>query len=470
MPPTPGSTIRSGNILPEQQRKEEVGDEEELKRLCAEELRKALAEQLDSPSSDEESDAGERKDKVKKGDDAKSARGGDDEKSDNDDDDDDAPPEDEYDQVMNECRLARFDQMNEKAPDRHCEPVGHVAKGRQARALEEVLAPAAQAAAQRYAADALGCLLPVDGAGKLKQTTPLDGVPRKEAALALMRKEVEYEKMVQRAQQQAAQQQAEEQPAEPREEAHAGRAASALPGHADAAAPDPETTMQSAAPPGLAQVESFGAMDPEGMYPSPIGSEGGACDLPPLTPCSGRGSIEPPLLPGSPGAAGAGLAHTYFNADITRMNDLLHASHVLSNEQQAKITHDEAALQQRVAAWQDHLEPLLTQQTARPPYDIHNYARRLLDAFAEEAEEPIDFQDLLHACCDGDFEISRFFLALLQLSNTKNVRLDVEKKDDVRVSDRIAVTLLTKTSVFNFDEEDVAMQMAAEPPKKRRKG
>ena len=154
----------------------------------------------------------------------------------------------------------------------------------------------------------------------------------------------------------------------------------------------------------------------------------------------------------------------FFSAGIARMNELLHASHIRSNEKQAMISHEEASLHLRIAQWQERIEPLLEEQSARPVFDIHVYAKRILEAFDAGVGQQLSFTSLLQKCCIVTYEISRFFLTLLQLSNTQNVHLDFHYAVDGTRSDVITITLQSSQSVFNFDSADVEAML---PPSKR---
>ncbi|KAJ9456282.1 Condensin-2 complex subunit H2 [Diplonema papillatum] len=144
--------------------------------------------------------------------------------------------------------------------------------------------------------------------------------------------------------------------------------------------------------------------------------------------------------------------HLDFNADIARMNELLHASHIQSTEKQANISRMEAALHQRIAAWQDKLAPMLADQNERPAFDIHRYAARILEQFSRKGDS-YTFAKLASLCV-GPWEISRYFLAMLQLTNTQNIQLDIKHTFDGTKSDEVKLTLLTRESAFNFDTFD----------------
>ncbi|KAG6623973.1 Condensin-2 complex subunit H2 [Phytophthora cinnamomi] len=112
----------------------------------------------------------------------------------------------------------------------------------------------------------------------------------------------------------------------------------------------------------------------------------------------------------------------------------------------------ETDLSKQVSDWQEKLTPLLKQQDAHPPFDIHHYGRAIMERLAEEKKnsslnkhskttkrdknkrarlepvsedveerETVPFETLVGG--KSQFEVCRLFLASLQLANTGNVAL-----------------------------------------------
>ncbi|KAI9920563.1 hypothetical protein PsorP6_015527 [Peronosclerospora sorghi] len=97
----------------------------------------------------------------------------------------------------------------------------------------------------------------------------------------------------------------------------------------------------------------------------------------------------------------------------------------------------ETDLSKQVTEWQDKLTPLLKQQDARPPFDIHAYGREILGRLKEarrpsskkrarvdpapDEDTSVPFQALVEG--KSPCEVSRVFLASLQLANSGNVSL-----------------------------------------------
>ncbi|CAI5705182.1 unnamed protein product [Peronospora effusa] len=112
----------------------------------------------------------------------------------------------------------------------------------------------------------------------------------------------------------------------------------------------------------------------------------------------------------------------------------------------------ETDLSKQVSDWQERLTPLLKQQDAHPPFDIHHYGREIIERLEEEhkssslnkhskstkrdknkraridlgseddeKKETVPFETLVDG--KSQFEVCRLFLATLQLANSGNVSL-----------------------------------------------
>ncbi|KAG7394281.1 Condensin-2 complex subunit H2 [Phytophthora boehmeriae] len=108
----------------------------------------------------------------------------------------------------------------------------------------------------------------------------------------------------------------------------------------------------------------------------------------------------------------------------------------------------ETDLSKQVSDWQERLTPLLKQQDAHPPFDIHHYGREIIGRLEEETDrisktpkkdkksnkrarpdppeddeeaETVPFETLVDG--KSQFEVCRLFLASLQLANNGNVAL-----------------------------------------------
>lgn len=79
-------------------------------------------------------------------------------------------------------------------------------------------------------------------------------------------------------------------------------------------------------------------------------------------------------------------------------------------------------LSRRVASWQLKLEPILEEQSQRPPFDINKYGDDVLNVVhekrAKEKTEKLPFEEIV--CGRETYDVCRMFLASLQLvSNYK---------------------------------------------------
>lgn len=87
-------------------------------------------------------------------------------------------------------------------------------------------------------------------------------------------------------------------------------------------------------------------------------------------------------------------------------------------------------LASRVSTWKQNIEKNLEEQDSRPPFDIHVYGERVLDAFSsssnEEHENRSGVQMSFTEIVGGQerHEVARTFAALLQLVNNGNVALE----------------------------------------------
>mmetsp|Transcript_17271 Transcript_17271/g.29558 ORF Transcript_17271/g.29558 Transcript_17271/m.29558 type:complete len:632 (-) Transcript_17271:1639-3534(-) len=133
-------------------------------------------------------------------------------------------------------------------------------------------------------------------------------------------------------------------------------------------------------------------------------------------------------------------------------------NHLLKYLETANQWASETGLHARVRKWEDKIEPILDDQTARPAFDIHEYGSRILcgleNVHEDDSEEDEDtahtFEELgqsllkigLHSEAQtpeeheyhdnrplDQFEVCRIFLASLQLANNGNLELIHETND-----------------------------------------
>ncbi|VDN55847.1 unnamed protein product [Dracunculus medinensis] len=76
---------------------------------------------------------------------------------------------------------------------------------------------------------------------------------------------------------------------------------------------------------------------------------------------------------------------------------------------------------QRVQNWEERINPILEEEEQRREFDIHRYESELLENFDKLGEDK-PFYGLLRKEAPS-YDISRYFLASLTLSNTGNIEL-----------------------------------------------
>ncbi|RLN49567.1 hypothetical protein BBJ29_009554 [Phytophthora kernoviae] len=130
------------------------------------------------------------------------------------------------------------------------------------------------------------------------------------------------------------------------------------------------------------------------------------------------------------------------------MDDPISSQHLASFMSGTEKYVRETDLSKQVSDWQEKLTPLLKQQDAHPPFDIHHYGREIIGRLEEENDrisktpkkdkksnkrarldpagdgeetETVPFEILVNG--KSQFEVCRLFLASLQLANNGNVAL-----------------------------------------------
>ncbi|XP_026183131.1 condensin-2 complex subunit H2 [Mastacembelus armatus] len=81
----------------------------------------------------------------------------------------------------------------------------------------------------------------------------------------------------------------------------------------------------------------------------------------------------------------------------------------------------ETALSQRVKKWEDVIRPELDLQELRPPFDIHEYGDKLMEALKGVGQRRT-FSSIVHGL--DNMEACRYLLASLQLANDYTVEVD----------------------------------------------
>lgn len=156
--------------------------------------------------------------------------------------------------------------------------------------------------------------------------------------------------------------------------------------------------------------------------------------------------------------AGESDMEVSFYSSLVRYDELLYQHNLANTDRQANLTKEEALLHSRITAWTAHLEPALEEQLGRGHYDIYVYAQRILDTF-DHVGQILPMRALTDQC-RGMWEVSRFFLAMLQLSNNGNLYVDANRIFDGSKSDIIHIRLITKDARFAFESKDESQAFA----------
>merc|ERR1719235_1884773 len=82
-----------------------------------------------------------------------------------------------------------------------------------------------------------------------------------------------------------------------------------------------------------------------------------------------------------------------------------------------------------VRKWQDQLEPILAEQDSRRHFDIHTYGKELIRKIGTEAGDKGDFIEAMRSFDPNmpKWEMFRYFLSALVLTNNGNVNIDDTK-------------------------------------------
>ncbi|KAK7486411.1 hypothetical protein BaRGS_00022335 [Batillaria attramentaria] len=93
----------------------------------------------------------------------------------------------------------------------------------------------------------------------------------------------------------------------------------------------------------------------------------------------------------------------------------------------------------RVAEWEEKITPKLEEEEQHDPFDIHEYGTSVLEGL--QKNQPVLFRKIVAG--KPDYQISRLFLATLQLANVNNVELSCPG-ELYEGMDKLAVRLLSK--------------------------
>ena len=108
-------------------------------------------------------------------------------------------------------------------------------------------------------------------------------------------------------------------------------------------------------------------------------------------------------------------------------------------------------VEQNVARWHQKMKPKLQEAEKRPSFHIHEYGKRIIKKLENTAEHKIDFDVIV---AEQPFpEVSRYFLASLQLANSYKIDIRTNAKNN-------------NIELFLLDVENARPEVPYETPKK----
>lgn len=133
-------------------------------------------------------------------------------------------------------------------------------------------------------------------------------------------------------------------------------------------------------------------------------------------------------------------------------------------EEEENRNEDMRDMIERVSKWHKMLQPVLQYSEKRNNFDIHALGTDIIDLFPEEkSDHDITFNSILQNR-DPSYR-ARYFLSLLLLTNTKNVKINVDHPElngkRVCPTDELKIKLLSRTR--HYDEVDRIHEHFEEP-------
>lgn len=106
----------------------------------------------------------------------------------------------------------------------------------------------------------------------------------------------------------------------------------------------------------------------------------------------------------------------------------------------SKLFAQQSELARKVNEWEQRIAPRLEVDAQRSTFDIHEYGTKVLNAFApNNRKQTLLFSEIVSNA--DDYEIARYFSAVLQLANSYNIQISKDGVDEA--GDRVEVTLLS---------------------------
>lgn len=129
------------------------------------------------------------------------------------------------------------------------------------------------------------------------------------------------------------------------------------------------------------------------------------------------------------------VSHLFFRADVERVEE-------------DNRNEDMRAMVERVSKWHENLRPVLQHSEARNNFNIHALGTDIINLFPEDTpDHEISFTNVMEN--RDQTYTARYFLSLLLLTNTKNVKLNVKRTGqsgkELCSKDDLKIQLLSRT-------------------------
>eukprot|EP01147_Barroeca_monosierra_P000181 gene181-3570_t len=128
---------------------------------------------------------------------------------------------------------------------------------------------------------------------------------------------------------------------------------------------------------------------------------------------------------------------------VTTTYEQLVRLHVARYVAESQKYVQETDLSRRVQEWENKIKPVLDEEASHRPFNIYEYGTEILSGFDSEKKDKCPFSNVVET--EKPYEISRKFLATLQLANSGNVTIEQSRNDDGSSEfDDVNLTLLSK--------------------------
>eukprot|EP00039_Didymoeca_costata_P002937 m.63969 g.63969 ORF g.63969 m.63969 type:complete len:642 (+) comp11616_c0_seq1:104-2029(+) len=131
-------------------------------------------------------------------------------------------------------------------------------------------------------------------------------------------------------------------------------------------------------------------------------------------------------MPDFGAAAKSGESFTEKDKDKSMTYEALVREHIDQYLAEAQKYAIESDLSKRIHAWETRIKPVLETEARRKEFDIHAYGKNILDQIPDKKstklkKQDVIFEDIVQS--KSLYEVSRIFLATLQLANNGNIEI-----------------------------------------------